>query len=60
LKQIDFTVKTNKKSSKHDRSKYYGRFIIIYNELLEVANKASGYNFYDYKGAKLRDYQQVA
>jgi hypothetical protein len=50
----------NKKSSKHDRSKYYGRFITIYNELLEVANKASSYNFYDYKGDKLRDYQQVA
>lgn len=54
MKEIDFTSKTNKKSSKHERSNYYGRFIITFRELEEVALRVSAHEFFDYKGIKLR------
>jgi hypothetical protein len=60
LKEIDFTTKTNKKSSKHERANYYGKFIITYKELEEVAKKVSVHDFYDYRGTKLRYYHEVA
>jgi predicted DNA-binding protein (UPF0251 family) len=60
LKEIDFSTKTNKKSSKHERSNYYGRFIIAFRELEEVAIKVSVHDFFDYKGIKLRNYHESA
>jgi cytochrome oxidase Cu insertion factor (SCO1/SenC/PrrC family) len=60
LKAIDFTTKTNKKSSKEERANHYGIFLSTFNELKEVATKVSVHDIFEFKGNKLSYYQESA